>query len=100
MMVLLYHHKKICLSTRLEYTEKGERMELFRRTGGCLEEYFFFPPIVYYREIKREVNRGLVYEYRCDERLRTTVVGSTHLEYTGLCGGLEHQKKWTMLIYG
>jgi len=44
-------------------------------------------------EIKRELNnRRLIYEYRCDERLRVTVEGSTHLGYTGLSGGLEHLK--------
>jgi hypothetical protein len=30
-----------------------------------------------------------MYEYRCDERLKTKVEGSTRLTYTGLCEGLE-----------
>jgi len=30
-----------------------------------------------------------MYECLCDERLKTKDEGSTHLTYTGLCGGLE-----------
>jgi hypothetical protein len=33
-----------------------------------------------------------MYEYRCDERLKTKAEGYTRLAYTGLCGGLEHIK--------
>jgi hypothetical protein len=39
-----------------------------------------------------------MYEYRCDERLKSKGEGSTHLTYTGLCGGLEHLKIETRLI--
>ena len=35
---------------------------------------------------------------RCDERLNSKAEGSTHLPYTGLCGGLEHLKIETRLI--
>jgi hypothetical protein len=43
--------------------------------------------LVYYEEIKREeVNRILIYECRCDERLRGKAEGSTQLTYTRLCG--------------
>ena len=55
---------------------------------------------VYYEEIKRELNRILIYECRCDERLRTEAEGSTRLTYTGLHGfheGLEHLKIETRL---
>ena len=38
-----------------------------------------------------------MYEYRCDERRKGTVEGSTNLAYTGLCGGLEHLKIETRL---
>ncbi len=38
-----------------------------------------------------------LYEYRCDERLRTKCEGSTRLTYTGLCGVLEHIKIETRL---
>jgi hypothetical protein len=41
-----------------------------------------------------------MYEYRCDERLKTKSEGSTRLAYTGLCGGLEHLKIETRLIGG
>jgi hypothetical protein len=39
-----------------------------------------------------------MYEYRCDERLKSTDEGSTRLTYTGLNGGLEHLKIETRLI--
>ena len=47
---------------------------------------------------KREIQRRPTYEYRCDERIKTKVEGSTRLTYTGLDEGLEHQKKVTSLI--
>ena len=55
---------------------------------------------VYYEVIKRELNRRLIYEYRCDERLKAKAEGSTRLAYyhTGLRGGLEHLKIKTRLI--
>ena len=40
--------------------------------------------------IKRELNRRLIYECRCDERLKDKAEESTRLAYTGLRGGLEH----------
>jgi hypothetical protein len=54
--------------------------------------------LVYYQAIKRELNRRLIYECRCDERLKPKTEGSTHLVYTGLCGRLEHPKIETRLI--
>jgi hypothetical protein len=39
---------------------------------------------VYYESIKRELKRRLIYEYRCDERLKTKNEESTRLVYTGL----------------
>jgi hypothetical protein len=48
---------------------------------------------VYYESIKREVNIRLIYECRCDERLKAKTEGSTRLGYTGWRGGLEHLKK-------
>ena len=53
---------------------------------------------VYYEKITRELNKRLIYECRCDERLKDKVVGSTRLIYTGLHGGLEHLKIETRLI--
>jgi len=52
----------------------------------------------YYEVIKREINRRLIYECRCDERLKATAEGSTRLGYTGLRGGLEDQSIETRLI--
>jgi hypothetical protein len=48
--------------------------------------------------MNRELNRRLIYECRCDERLKTKVEGSTRLAYTGFRGGLEHLKIVTRLI--
>ncbi len=47
---------------------------------------------VYYKEIKRELKRILVYECRCNVRLKVKSDGSTQLVYTGLSEGLEHLK--------
>ena len=54
--------------------------------------------VVYYESIKLELNRRLIYECRCDERLKVKAEGSTRLTYTGLCGGLEHLKIEMRLI--
>ena len=47
---------------------------------------------------KRELKRRPTYEYRCVERLKTKVEGSTRLGYTGLREGLEHLKIKARLI--
>ena len=39
--------------------------------------------VVYYEEIKREVKRILIYECRCNARLKAKAEGSTRLAYTG-----------------
>jgi len=41
-------------------------------------------PFVYYESVKRELKRRLIYECRCDERLKTKTEESTRLTYTGL----------------
>jgi hypothetical protein len=51
-----------------------------------------------YESIKRELNRRLIYDCRCDERLNAKAEGFTRLAYTGLRGGLEHLKIETRLI--
>ncbi len=56
------------------------------------------PFLVYYESIKRELIRKLIYECRCDERLKTKPEESTRLTYTGLIGELEHLKIKTRLI--
>jgi hypothetical protein len=53
---------------------------------------------VYYETIKRELNRRLIHECRCDERLKAKAEGSTRLAYTELRGGLEHLKIETRLL--
>jgi hypothetical protein len=53
---------------------------------------------VYYESIKWDLNRRLIYECRCYERLKVKAEGSTRLTYTGLCEGLEHLKIETRLI--
>ena len=50
------------------------------------------------KSTKRKLNRRLICECRCDERLKAKAEGSTRLAYTGLRGGLEHLKIETRLI--
>jgi hypothetical protein len=52
---------------------------------------------VYYESIKRGLKRRLIYEYRCDERLKTKNEESTLLSDTGLVVELEHPKTKTRL---
>ena len=54
--------------------------------------------VVSYESIKREVNIRLIYECRCDERLKVKDEGSTRLVYAGLSGGLGYLKIETRLI--
>ena len=54
--------------------------------------------IVYYESIKRELKRRHIYEYRCDERLKTKNEEATRLGHTGLVVELEHLKTKTRLI--
>ena len=60
-----------------------------------MEDTLFF---VHRKTIKREINKRLIYECRCDERLKVKPEGSTCLTYTGLNEGLEHPKIETKLI--
>ena len=53
---------------------------------------------VYYESINRKLNKRLICECRCDERLKTRVEESTRLTYTQLVGELEHLKTETRLI--
>ena len=54
--------------------------------------------VVSYESIKRELNKRLIFECRCDARLKGKAEGSTLLAYTGWHGGLEHLKIETRLI--
>ncbi len=63
-----------------------------------METSFFYTNSFYYEEIKRELKRILLYECRCNERLKAIKAeGSTRLTYTGFFGGLEHLKIETRL---
>ncbi len=53
--------------------------------------------VVQYESIKRGLKRRLIYEYRCDERLKKKNEESTLLSDTGLVVELEHQKTKTRL---
>ena len=50
---------------------------------------------VYYESIKRELNKRLIFECRCDARLKAKTEGSTHLAYTRwlTTGGMHSQNK-------
>jgi hypothetical protein len=52
----------------------------------------------YYESIKRELKRRFIYEYWCDERLKTKNEESAHLTDTGLVVELEHLQTKTRLI--
>ncbi len=54
--------------------------------------------LFYYETIKRELNERLLYECRCNERLKTKDERSKCLSHTGLWKGLEHLKIETKLI--
>jgi hypothetical protein len=54
--------------------------------------------VVYYQSKKREIQRRLIYEYRCDERLKTKKEESTRLSDTGSVVELEHLKTKTSVI--
>ena len=54
--------------------------------------------IVYYELLKRELKTKPIYEFRCDERLKTKVEESTRLSCTLLCTELEHLKIEMRLI--
>jgi hypothetical protein len=47
---------------------------------------------VYYEETKTDLQRILIHECRCYDRIKAESEGSIRLGYTGLRGGLEHLK--------
>ncbi len=53
---------------------------------------------IIYESIKQDLKRRLIYEYRCDERLKTKTEESTRLTDTGLVVELEHLKIKTRFI--
>jgi hypothetical protein len=54
--------------------------------GRLLSSARYFFCFASYEEIKRDLNRRFIHEYRCDERLKAKAGGSTCLACTGLCG--------------
>ena len=54
--------------------------------------------VVYYESLKGELQTKSIYEFRCDERLKTRVEESTRLVCTQLVVELEHLKIETRLI--
>ena len=72
--------------------------EMFRRRSCEISEEEAVR-LVYHEWIKRELKSSiLIYECRCNARLKGKGEGSTRLTYTGLRGGLEHLKIETRLI--
>ncbi len=59
---------------------------------------FGFFLFVYYETINEELNKRLIYERRCNERLKAKVEGSTYVTYNGLREGQEHLKIETEFI--
>ena len=60
--------KLIRADTTLDLSQKSEKVS---------EQTF-----VYYESIKREINKRLTFECRCDARLKAKVEGSSRLAYT------------------
>ncbi len=48
---------------------------------------------VYHKSIKRELKRRLIYEYRCDERLKTKNEESTRLAWVGHYESIKRELK-------
>jgi hypothetical protein len=57
----------------------------FSRTAWY-DGFFRTSEIVYYKSIKRELSRSLIYDCRCDERLKTKAKESTLLGYNYTMG--------------
>jgi hypothetical protein len=49
--------------------------------------------VYYYESIKRELKRRLIYEYRCDERLKTKTEESTRLKIEFIMNLIESIKR-------
>ena len=82
----------LCNTLNLQWKSKTD-WEINKPKPTNLDDTF-----VSYESINRELKRRLIYEYRCNERLKTKDVGSTRLTCTGFLGGLEHLKIETRLI--
>jgi hypothetical protein len=83
-----------CFSDR-EHSEKDQdHVVYFESISKSTRKDLF----VYCESMKRELKRRLIYEYRCDERLKNKNEESTRLTDTGLVVELEHLKTKTRLI--
>ena len=58
---------------------------LVSHTLGSTGNWLIDERFVYYESIKRELNKRLVFECRCDARLKAKPEGSTRLTYTRWC---------------
>ena len=56
---------------------------MFPSNLNTFEQFMKRSFMIYYESIKRKLNRRLVLECRCDERLKAKAEGSTRLTYTG-----------------
>jgi hypothetical protein len=74
-----------------KFFEKKNEKKSKKEMSWCLQAF------IYYESIKRRLKRRLIYEYRCDERLKTKNEESTRLSDTGLVVELEHLKTKTRL---
>jgi hypothetical protein len=86
---------RLCKVPGPTHSEKGQWFDQPPSREPYRDQIFFW---VYYETIKWELNRRLIYEWRCDERLKGKVEGSTWLVYTRLREGLEQLKIETKLI--
>ena len=82
-----------------------EEIEASYRLGGAhatlIQKHTLQPSsllVVYYEEIKRELNRILLYECRCDERLIDKAEGSTRLAYTSCCESEIHSNLFVLEV--
>jgi hypothetical protein len=66
----------------------GTKLSRLSRLKTLIFVFAFLCFVVHYKARKRELNRPLIYECRCDESLKSKDEGSTRLTYTGLSGGL------------
>ena len=73
-------------------------MEHLKIETRLIGEMFASEMVVYYESLKRELKTKRIYEFRCDERLKTRVEESTRLACPRLVAELEHLKIETRLI--
>ena len=88
-------------STQLKVIRWGPDSSYPRNTVSYSNTFipsFLVDDFVYYESMNRELQKRLIYECRCDERLKTKAEESTRLVYTWFLGKLEHLQIETRLI--